>query len=255
MATAIGIENFRDFGGYGTKSGRQLRTNTLYRSADQSRASDLDLARLDSLGISLLVDLRRKSERDAEPSRRWSNFDAKIVSNDSVTTLKEPFAELKSIKSIDGTFFEKNSFSFYSEEALTEAYSSIFARFFRALADNSGAVLVHCAAGKDRTGVLCALVQRLVGVHLDDTMADYMKSNDPAWIELRIARFRDWLARQFGCHLDDDLLRSAVSVKPQYLDAFFSNLRSKWISTDRYFADVLGIDNAIREKIGARILT
>lgn len=53
----------------------------------------------------------------------------------------------------------------------------MFSRYFDALANGAGAVLIHCAAGKDRTGILARLTHHVLGVHPDDAMEDYMLSN------------------------------------------------------------------------------
>ena len=61
-----------------------------------------------------------------------------------------------------------------------------FRRYFQALAAAEGPVLIHCAAGKDRTGILAALTHHLVGVHADDIVADYLLTNDLLAIDRRI---------------------------------------------------------------------
>src|ERR1700761_5410003 len=77
-----GIENFRDYGGYRTESGRTGRQGRLYRSAHHGMASDADLERLDGLGLHTVVDLRRTSERGRMPSRRGPGFGAEVIAND-----------------------------------------------------------------------------------------------------------------------------------------------------------------------------
>ena len=77
-----GVDNFRDFGDYPAAGGRRLRRGALYRSASHSRATDADLARLAALEIAVVVDLRRREEREREPSRRPANFAGMVIAND-----------------------------------------------------------------------------------------------------------------------------------------------------------------------------
>ena len=76
-----GLTNFRDFGGYRAGTGR-LATGRLFRSASHALATERDLERLAGMGITTVVDLRRPTERERQPSRRWSGFQGLVVEND-----------------------------------------------------------------------------------------------------------------------------------------------------------------------------
>ncbi len=77
-----GIENFRDFGGYATVSGRPMKCGAFFRSGGHAGATDADLRRLSELGLAAVIDLRRAEERRRDPSRRWPGFLAAVVEND-----------------------------------------------------------------------------------------------------------------------------------------------------------------------------
>ena len=77
-----GVENFRDFGGYRTASGKRLRAGRLYRSASHGRATDADLNEIAALRIAVVVDLRRRHERERDPSRRHGAFDGEVIVHD-----------------------------------------------------------------------------------------------------------------------------------------------------------------------------
>jgi len=93
--------------------------------------------------------------------------------------------------------------------------------YFRELADGQGPIVVHCAAGKDRTGLICALTHHVAGVSRDDMMADYLLTND----ESRLARKMDflgpWIEKQVGLTAPREALRVAVSVNADYLETAF----------------------------------
>src|SRR5690606_22800178 len=145
-----GIENFRDFGGYATACGRGVKRGMLFRSANHARATETDLARMAELGIAIVVDLRRTHERAREPSRRNERFAAQVLEND-LGLQDDPWGQ--SLRGVEPTaeWFRQDALTFYRTAPFEEAYLDLFSRYFRALAAADGAVLVHCAAGKDRT--------------------------------------------------------------------------------------------------------
>jgi len=125
----------------------------------------------------------------------------------------------------------------------------------RTIADpRSGAVLVHCAAGKDRTGIICALTHHIAGVHPDDIMADYLLTNDEARQRRKMDFLRGWLRDIAHQEVDDEALRVAVGVNPAYLEAAFQVIRDAHGSIDAYLEDALGVDAALRERLHARLL-
>jgi protein tyrosine/serine phosphatase len=248
------IENFRDFGGYDTACGRGLKRGRLYRSANHSYATDEDLARLKALGVSAIVDLRRPMERAREPSRRWADFAGQVVENDHETPHADWSTMLKQAPAIDAAWFYEDSLAFYRAAPYEARHVDLFSRWFHTLAEADGAVLVHCAAGKDRTGMICALTHHLAGVHRDDTLADFLKTNDPARQAKRIEFLGPWIQDLTGRVVAEDALRVAVRVDEAYLAAAFAEIEARSGSTDAYLRDVLGVDDALRAKIEARIM-
>jgi len=248
------IENFRDFGGYDTACGRGLKRGRLYRSANHAYASEADLARLRDLGVQVIVDLRRPMERSREPSRRWDDFDGHVVENDHEEPHKDWSVMLKHAERIDAEWFYEDSLAFYRAAPFEPRHVDLFRRYFEALGQAEGAILVHCAAGKDRTGMICALTHHLAGVHRDDTLADYLATNDPERMDARVEFLGPWIADLTGRTVAEDALRVAVRVDAAYLDAAFEQIEATSGSVDAYLTDVLGVDSALRERIESRIL-
>jgi len=248
-----GIENFRDFGGYDTACGRGLRSGLLYRSANHARATVADLARLREMGLSVVVDLRRPAERARDPSLRHEGFMAHVIEND----LGEPgdpwLAALKD-SDISADFFRADGVKFYQDAPFEERHLDLFARYFQALAKAGGPVLVHCAAGKDRTGMLCALTHHMAGVHDDDLIADYLLTNDETRIVRRIPFMMEFVAEHAGRAPTEEAVRTALSVHPEYLQAAFAVMRDQCGSLDGYLEQALGVDATMREAIAERIL-
>src|SRR6516164_206019 len=174
-----GILNFRDFGDYRTACGGRMAQGRFFRSANHHRASDADLGRLADLGLGVIVDLRQPSERDREPSRRWRGFAAQVVENAEAERHADFHAQLRS-SDLSAAWFFAHSTDFYSRAPYEPRHVDLFRRYFHALAGGEGAILVHCAAGKDRTGLICALTHHVAGVHRDDMVEDYLLTNDEA---------------------------------------------------------------------------
>lgn len=249
-----GIENFRDFGGYSTASGRRLAAGRLYRSANHAYASDDDLAKLRDLGVRVIVDLRRPRERDREPSRRWDGFSGEVIQNDLEGQYADWAEALVTGETIDAAWFFRDSLAYYERAPHEPRHIDLFRRYFQALADAEGAMVVHCAAGKDRTGMLCALTHHIAGVHRDDTMADYLATNDERRMAGKIGFLGPWIADLTGQVLDDAALRQAVSVNEAFLAKAFEVMQAVHGSTDAYLESVLGVDAALRARIERRIL-
>jgi protein tyrosine/serine phosphatase len=249
-----GIENFRDFGGYATACGRGVRRGLLYRSANHHYATDADLARLRELGVAAIVDLRRTEEREREPSRRWDGFSGLVIENDIVSDHPDWTHLMNGLSELTPEWFYQDGLAYYRKAPFEPRHLELFRRYFHALADAEGPLVVHCAAGKDRTGLICALTHHVAGVHHDDLMADYLLTNDESRMSRKMAFLGPWLEKQVGLTASDAALRMAVSVQPEYLDTAFAVIEAAHGSIDVYLRDALGVDEGLRERIEARVL-
>lgn len=248
-----GVDNFRDFGGYATACGRGLKRGLLYRSANHAHATPADLETMGALGVSVVVDLRRVAEREREPSRRWAGFVAHVVENDIGGEDEDWAAGLRDVH-ITPEWFRADGIGFYRKAPYEPRHVELFSRYFRALAETDGAVIVHCAAGKDRTGLICALTHHVAGVSREDMLDDYLLTNDPDRITRRAQRLITFIDRHVGKTLDEATARIAVSVDPAYLDAAFETIDNTHGGLDGYLEAALGLDAQLRERVRERIL-
>lgn len=248
-----GIHNFRDFGGYATASGRRLRAGRLYRSANHHRATETDLERLRELGLAVIVDLRQPNEREREPSRRWEGFACQVVENDLSEAHPDFVAQVKT-SDLSAAWFYAHSTDFYERAPYEPRHVDLFRRYFHALAESDGAVLVHCAAGKDRTGLICALTHHLAGVCRDDMVQDYLLTNDEARMAAKMEFLGPFFDRLVGRRPSDEALRVAVGVHADYLDRAFAAIDARDGSLDGYLERTLGLDAPLRERLRERLL-
>ena len=251
-----GVDNFRDFGDYQTAAGRRIHPGRLYRSANHAMATDEDLGAIADLKLAVMVDLRRAEERSRAPNRRPEACLAQVVSNDIDENPDDPDPWATFLKGSDLTpaSFRGYLMTYYREAPFKARHIDLFSRYFQALGEAEGPVLIHCAAGKDRTGVLAALTHHLAGVHRDDITADYLLTNDEARFERRGPMVLQHLAEATGRQPKDDVVPLVMGVEAPFLDQAFAAMNESHGSVDAYLETALGVGPALREKIEARLL-
>ena len=175
------INNFRDFGGYRTRNATCIKEGLLYRSGDLSKATDADLEHLSSLGIKTVCDLRSEGERRREPDRvptarpfTFFNIPMRPIVEYHGRSLKRLLSLMfGSERRMD---YVAESYQAYREYA-TSYLPQLKALFRRISNPENLPVLIHCSAGKDRTGVVASLIQLVLGVSVETAMDDYLKTN------------------------------------------------------------------------------
>jgi protein tyrosine/serine phosphatase len=249
------VENFRDFGDYPTASGRRMKRGRLYRSASHGRATDADLAAIEALDIAVIVDLRRPGERERDPSRRPANFRGVVIENDQGEAAgDDPWWTFVRSCDLSEEAFRGYLLNYYREAPFAERHVDLFARYFQALAEADGPVLIHCAAGKDRTGVLAALTHHIAGVGQDDIVADYLLTNNPERMAARGPMIAQVITAETGRTPTDAALRAAIGVEAEYLAAAFAVIEAEHGGVDAYLEAVLGVDAELRAALEARLL-
>ena len=156
-----GTHNFRDAGGYATRDGRSVRWRTLFRSDSHHELTAAGKQAIHDLGIRTSIDLRAEHETHQLPSLlassgqvEYRHLPLRAVGSDTRAPRASDLAELNRM------FFDTGHDS--------------FSAILHALAENDAfPVVVNCAVGKDRTGLLIALLLELAGVHRDDVVDDY----------------------------------------------------------------------------------
>jgi|CXWL01.1.fsa_nt_gi protein-tyrosine phosphatase len=247
------VLNFRDFGGYDTPSGRVVR-GKLYRSASFHDASEADIDRLDAMNVAVMVDLRRPEERAHEPNK-WPSDPARVVFNDEGAAIGLP-PHLQALLQSDlsaGSVAEYMR-TLYREFPFDPRLVQLYSVWFRRLTSNEGAALIHCAAGKDRTGLICALTLLALDVDEEVVFADYEFTNQAVNIEARLPRIKRRMEERLGRTLDPDALRPMLGVDVNYLRASFEAIEAKHTDVRAYLRDVLGVGEVEREALRAKLV-
>jgi protein tyrosine/serine phosphatase len=247
-----GVTNFRDFGGYRVGDGHRIKRGRLYRSARPALATEADQAIIHGLGLSAIVDLRRGSERRGHPTGDWSARYEMIVSD--LGGDDDPWPAR--LRASGGTAEEIRAylFEFYRTAPFEDRHIDLFSRYFRTLAAIDGAVLVHCAGGKDRTGIAVALTHTLLGVDPADIMSDFLLTNRLWSYDDHGAAVSRAMSEEAGRPLDEPAVRAAMELLPDYLDTALDAISERSGSVDAYLRDVLNVDAAIRSAILERLV-
>lgn len=247
-----GVHNFRDYGGYSVAGGGRVRSGWLWRSAQHGDATEADLGRIDGLGIVTVIDLRGPSEREAKPCRRPEGFAAQVFAHPEETAGLALHTE-----AADGVLTAAEARAamvrLYKGIAFRENLVPMLKCHLLALARDAGPSLVHCVAGKDRTGFAVALVQSLLGVHRDDVLDDYLLTNAASRLDERIASGTFRAMPRYASY-GEDVLRTLWGVEAAYLATAFAALEARHGTVEAYAETVLGIDRAFTERLRTVLL-
>jgi protein tyrosine/serine phosphatase len=126
--------------------------------------------------------------------------------------------------------------------------------YFAGLAERETPGLLHCLAGKDRTGVAAALLHALLGVHSDDIMGDYLLTNSAGNIDRRIDAGARHIRNNYGERIEEAAIRTLMSVHPDYLQTSLGRIVERHGSIERYSDEVLGVDPCLLERLKARLI-
>ncbi|MEV0838854.1 tyrosine-protein phosphatase [Actinocatenispora sera] len=232
------VFNFRDLGGYPAADGRRVRTGVLYRSDGLHRLVEADLGRFAALDVRRVVDLRRADE--VANYGRIPESPGLDYHNVCLQTLAWTAAEVAPGE-LAGYLAQR-----YAEIA-DEAVGGAMARVLRLIAeDTAGGTVFHCMAGKDRTGVVAAVVLSLLGVDDDTIAGDYAASR---FSEQRYLAWRASVAPDSPRYMPS----SGDPAPAETMLTFLAGLRSRYGSIAGY-VDAAGFGPADRELLRARLL-
>ena len=237
-----GSPNFRDLGGYQTDDGRRLKWGRLYRSSKLSNLTDIDMQYVRRLGLTLICDFRQVVEQELEPTRIHSENSPTLASlpvtpGSSASFLENLHNGIIAVQDPAG-FMEQINRDFVINQMPQ------YAEMFQLLLAGDQQLLIHCASGKDRTGVGAALILDVLGVSEETIVNDYLLTNKYLPIEKEVARLSKELADHSGAAISEDALRPLLEVRPEYIRACFEEIKKRYESKEHFYETALSLDTA-----------
>jgi len=241
-----GAANFRDLGGYATADGHHVKWGRIYRSADISKLTPADLDTLKARNIRYDVDLRGVQESAQAPDRVNPGMDYTLCPAGSDSLNGAMFRHLASVSPEGGDSLMR---VFYSNTAyLTPRYKPFFDKL--AVVPTGEALLFHCTAGKDRTGIGAALVLYALGVPYARIREDYEATNYYRSRE----NDRAMKGMVVQAHISEPVAKALLSANGEWLDATFEAIRAQYGSVENYLSGPLGLDEKKLQLLRAKYL-
>jgi protein-tyrosine phosphatase len=234
-----GASNFRDLGGYPARDGRAVRWRHIFRSNHLGHLTDADIEVLRSLGVRRAFDFRGTEERIAAMCGLAEIAVHSLpVEPTVVAALRARLATGVPLSSTDALEVMRDSYRNYVRQN-TPAFRTLFGHL---VADHAPLV-IHCTAGKDRTGFACALILHALDVPDDLISEDYLLTN-------RFYR-RDPSA---SSDLPEEVKQVLASVEASFLAAAFEAISDDYGTLENYFSEGLRLGAAERAELKARYL-
>ena len=233
-----GCFNFRDIGGYPTTDGRRIRWRRLFRSDGLHALTERDVRHLrDDVSLAQIVDLRSTAELQSEGRGRLGEEPIEfhhlpLFDGDTTAAREQPR---------DITLADRYVL-------LAEFAADRIARVLGTLADAPGPAVFHCAAGKDRTGVISAVLLGLLGVPDEIIIADYAATQEG--LEAIVDRLMSLDGyRAMLSALPPDTMHA----DPATMETLLARMRERWGSIDGY-ARTAGLSADARARLRASLL-
>ncbi|HCI4546218.1 TPA: tyrosine-protein phosphatase [Klebsiella quasipneumoniae subsp. quasipneumoniae] len=231
--------NFRDLGGQRAADGRRVRSGKLLRSGALNRLTAEDLDHLDTLPLSRVLDYRDPGEVQRTPDKlspltHYLNAPA----NPPIGEVNAKVTELNAatLNALNG------------EQFMLQLYRQLAAWLTTPF---DGALLQHCAVGKDRTGVGCALTLFAVGCDSETVMEEYLLTHG------MLTQVEAWMLEMLGNDLTAQgrqSLADILTVKESYLAAALSAIQQRYGNVDAWLAEEYQLTAPVRAALQARLL-
>ncbi len=246
-----GIKNIRDFGGIVNKYGKTIQKGLLIRSCSLHKITPKDAEILAEIPITRILDLRTPSEREEKPDKavRGAVSYALPVFSDAVMGISHE----KKTTSLDLLKAMPDLADLYrimvSQEECVAALRTILQKI---LQNGEGAVLWHCTEGKDRCGIVSALVLCLLDVDVDTVYHDYLLTKEaPSKRGIRSYRAVKYILRD---REKAEKVKRLFSAEKEFLDAAFHEIVRLYGSVESFLQDVLNVTPEQKKAFQERVL-
>ena len=239
------IINFRDIGGYRARDGRTVAWRRIFRSGDLAKMNDNDLSRLKGeIALKSVIDLRSETEIQGQDRSPLTKADVKYHHVPFMTDAGNREEDERIFRTIT------NMGEFYLYLIRRNTFGRSIVAALKIIADPGNHPLVfHCAVGKDRTGILAAVLLSVLGVAEDDIIKDYTLS-EPYMDELLKRTNDDPEMAEFVRQIPGFFWKAA----PESMIMFLATLRREHGSITDYL-EAQGADKSLVNRLEGSLLT
>jgi protein-tyrosine phosphatase len=243
-----GSLNLRDLGGYDSGNRRRIREGCVFRSDELHSLTDTDLEAVTRLGIRVVFDLRNAHERTARPNRL--PVDVELLERGSPSAGGDPRTTEEQIARGELPVRDDEYFATVYVDLLDRLAPELRTILERAVDAPTRPLLFHCAAGKDRTGIVAAVLLGLLGVSEDVILDDY-ELTSTYFTPRRMAALADAMAEH---RVPDDRVRPLLEARRPVLARALRHLYERWGDFDGYARQHLGVEADLPERLRAALL-
>ena len=233
-----GASNFRDLGGYTTADGRITRWRHIFRSNHLGQLTAEDVEAVRGLGVRSAFDFRGVDERMGGVCCVSEITVHSLPIEPTVVALLRAKLQARALSSADALEIMRDSYRGYVRTN-THSFRELFAQLLK----DTAPLVIHCTAGKDRTGFACALILHALGVPDQVISEDYLLTN-------RFYR-RD---PNSAPDLPADVRQAIGSVESSFLAAGFEAVNAQYGDLESFFRDGLGLGTPERNELKGRYL-
>jgi protein-tyrosine phosphatase len=247
VVTVQGAYNVRDIGGYAGAGGRRVRYGLVYRSGNLSSVTAAGIAQLAALHLTASIDFRSAAEVTADGTDKLPAGVARIADpvDPGLPVSETSLLGVLTSPAVATALMKKAYVGFITDAASRASFGAAL----RTIADAKGPVLYHCTQGKDRTGLMTAILFRILGVSNQQIYADYLLSNTElaAYNATVIAKLKFF-------KLNAAAFIPVLTVQSGYLQAAFNQISHQYGSFEKFLVTGLGVTPAIQAKLIKRLL-
>ncbi|WP_267401652.1 MULTISPECIES: tyrosine-protein phosphatase [unclassified Chryseobacterium] len=241
------VHNFREVANIKNIDGRTLKSGKFYRSGHLHQLKKKSFDEIEKLGIKEIIDLRNSKEIAQKPDHLpsdivYKNYSAFEDEGDQLDQAKKLVLKGK----VNGSDADKRMLDFYKDYVIENP--EIIKKIITEILESDQPILYHCTAGKDRTGIITALILTILKFNKETIYNDYLLSNN---YRKKLVDKRLNLANNLHFlypKMDVSVLEKLSWVETDYLDAAFDEINKKYGSIDIYIQYVLGISENKRQE-------
>ena len=240
------IPNFRELGGYKACNNKIIKHSVFFRSSHLSQLKGSnDINNFKNFGIKIIFDLRNINEIKQKPDPTFDNIKSVQIESKGTCDSNQLFVQMK--KAENPTEVVMNYFYKHYEGYKNMCFDNpAFKIIFKEIVNGNVPILIHCAGGKDRTGVICALILAFFGVDRETIVLDYLKSApwSQEWIDENVTKLKQYVSPEVA-----EIMKSFFGCSSVYIEMALNTILFKYGSYDKYFEAEYGISPQKRQEI------